>query len=391
MTSRVVERDWASEFEKALGLDANELLIVSPFIKSGALAKLVASPPDSVRVVTRFNLEDFAQGVSDTAALQQLLSVGAVVRGIRNLHAKLYVFGASRVIITSANLTGAGMDRNHELGLVTGEESVVAACRQYFERLWGRADPNLTASRLAEWEVEVTSRLTCGRRFVASDRLEDHGVDIGLPWTPEHQKASVFDGRSQAFVKFLGTSKNRMSLSRTVLKELEESGCHWALAYPANKRPRSVRNGAVMFIAALVEGGDIRVFGRGIGLAHQPGRDDATKEDILCRAWKSDWPAYVRVHHAEFVDGTLGDGVSLGELMDSLGARCFAPTARNAAAGVGNTDPRRAIMRKAAVELTEEGAVWLGGRLEHRFEEHGRVREEVLDRLDWPAVPSTGK
>ena len=141
-----------------------------------------------------------------------------------------------------------------------------------------------------------------------------------------------------------------------------------------------------MFIARLVEGGDIRVFGRGIGLAHKPGRDDATQADIERRAWKSIWPRYIRVHDVEFVDGTLANGVSLGELMDSLGASCFASTSRNAAVGVDNTNPRLAIRSHAAVELSEEGAAWLKQRLEAHIDAHGRIPKRTLSHLDWPDV-----
>ena len=137
MTSRVVDKNWGSEFEKALRFDATELLMVSPFIKARALANLLADPPASIRVITRFNLEDFAQGVSDIRALRFLLGAGAAVRGIRNLHAKLYVFGLSRAMITSANLTEAGMVRNHEFGVVTEENGTVATCRHYFEKALG--------------------------------------------------------------------------------------------------------------------------------------------------------------------------------------------------------------------------------------------------------------
>ena len=70
-----------------------------------------------------------------------------------------------------------------------------------------------------------------------------------------------------------------------------------------------------MFIARLTDEPDIRVFGRAIALEHQPGRDEPTADDIALREWVLDWPYYVRVHHAEFVDGTVGDGVSLNALM----------------------------------------------------------------------------
>lgn len=393
MISRVVEGNWRSEFQDALRRYSGELLIVSPFIKASVLAKLLANPPENIRVVTRFNLKDFAKGVSDTDALRQFLEAGAAVRGIRNLHAKLYMFGGSRAIVTSANLTGAGMGRNHEFGLVTEENGVVMACREYFEKLWKQAGSDLTDDALKKWDAEITGWRAHGGRFAAPDGLADCGTDIGLPKMPVHPGASVFDDRDQWFVKFLGQGHDRAALTRKVLAEVDRSGCHRVLGYPASKRPRSVRDGAVMFISRLVEGlegNDIRVFGRGIGLAHVPGRDDATEEDMQLRPWKSTWPRYIRVHDTEFVDGTLANGVSLGELMHALGPDCFTSTARNAAAGQGNTNPHLAFMQQAAVQLTEAGAAWLTRELDQRFDEHGRVPQTKLRSLDWPVVPVEG-
>ena len=57
--------------------------------------------------------------------------------------------------------------------------------------------------------------------------------------------------------------------------------CHWAVSYPAAKRPRGVRNEAVIFIAWLTQDPtDIRVFGRAVGMEYEAGRDDATRADI---------------------------------------------------------------------------------------------------------------
>jgi hypothetical protein len=84
------------------------------------------------------------------------------------------------------------------------------------------------------------------------------------------------------------------------------------------------------------------MFGRATGLREVPGRNDAPPEEVARRPWKAKWPRYVRVHHAEFVVGSMAKGVSLNELMYSLGADSFAGTQRNAARGEGNTDRRRA-------------------------------------------------
>lgn len=132
---------------------------------------------------------------------------------------------------------------------------------------------------------------------------------------------------------------------------------------------------------------DIVVFGHAIGLRHEPGRDDATPEDIALRSWKETWPRYVRVDHAEFVAGTMANGVSLNELMDVLGANSFAPTQRNAAQGEGNTNPRKAYRQHAAVELSSQGFAWLTERLDAAFNTHGKVPADDLARLDWPEIP----
>lgn len=387
MIVRFVEKDWDAELADGLRHIAGQVLFVSPFIKAGAIEPMLGQLGNG-RIITRYSQQDFADRVSDIAALRMLLDAGAAVRGIRHLHAKLYVFGSERAIVTSANLTGAGLGRNHEFGLVTEDGHAVADCRRYFDDLWGRAGEDLSVSQLERWESDVARHLAFGgSRQVRGEALEDLGVDIGIPRLTRRDRAAVFDAPVQAFVKLLGQG-DRAPLSAATRDEVESWGCHWALAYPASKRPRNVRDDAVMFIARPAEGGDIRVFGRAVGMAHEAGRDDATPDDVARRPWKSRWPAYVRVHHAEFVRGTLGNGVSLGELMGELDHRAFAATARHFSRGSGNTDPRRAILSNAHMELTGDAEAWLTDRLEARLRAHGTILRETLAKLDWPDAPA---
>ena len=66
-----------------------------------------------------------------------------------------------------------------------------------------------------------------------------------------------------------------------------------------------------------------RVFGRSVGTAYQDHRDDATPADIEPRPSMADYLRYIRVHDAEFVAGTLGNGVSLAEMIKELGTNAF--------------------------------------------------------------------
>ena len=123
MTTRLVDSGWSQEIAEALNEDASELRIISPFIKVVALQRLLSARPKSVKAITRFNLADFSEGVSDIAALRRLLAYGGSVRGVKNLHAKMYLFGSKRAIVTSANLTEAALNRNHEFGLISKSPS----------------------------------------------------------------------------------------------------------------------------------------------------------------------------------------------------------------------------------------------------------------------------
>ena len=215
--------------------------------------------------------------------------------------------------------------------------------------------------------------------------LDDFGVDAGIVGSLHGQMPTVVAEAPQAFVKFQGSSDNRLSLSVSTIDEIDASGCHWAACYPSSKRPRSVRDGAVIFMGRLTQNpDDIRVFGLGIGMQYQLGRDDATLADIELRPWKEKWSRYIRVHDAKFVDGPMENGISLNKMMDTLKADSFASTQRNAAQGSGNTNPRRAYNRQPAVELSNEGVEWLAGRLQEAFEAHGTVPRNSLEKLDWP-------
>jgi hypothetical protein len=147
-----------------------------------------------------------------------------------------------------------------------------------------------------------------------------------------------------------------------------------------------------MFMGRLVDSpNDIVIYGRAVGMHHEPGRDDATESDKRLRIWKEKWPHYVRVHHAEFLAGSLSNGVSLNKLMNALKSNAFLPTQRNAIRGQGNTNPRKAYMQQPGVELSPQGLAWLNDQLQRAYARHGKLSPTELDQLDWPAIPSQAR
>ncbi|MCC5829264.1 MAG: phospholipase D family protein [Phycisphaeraceae bacterium] len=392
MTFRLVDMGWGQVLGDALAGDRSGVRMICPFIKHKAAERLFGGKmPASVKVITRFSLDDFARGVNDLSALRLLLERGASVRGVKHLHAKVYLFGKTRAVVTSANLTQAALGRNHEFGFVSDDAGVVGSCGDYFEALWVKAGKNLTIARLEKWEQTVKDYLARAGGAGKSSVLGDEGADAGLEPEAVPLPARVAEN-DQAFVKFFGESHRRAERSMAVLEEVRRSGCHWACTYPKGKRPRQVRDGAVMFMGRMVkEPADILIYGRAIGLRHVEGRDDATPEDIALRSWKTKWPHYVRVHHGEFLAGPLENALSLNTMMETLGSSSFLPTQRNAKKGNGNTDPRKAYRQQAAVALTPEATAWLNDRLQDAFDQCGTLPAVELAALDQPTVAVSGK
>lgn len=178
----------------------------------------------------------------------------------------------------------------------------------------------------------------------------------------------------QSFVKFFGSTGDIAPRTRTTLSAVQRAGNNAVCTYPAGKRPRQVQEGAIMFLSRLVEGPrDNMIYGRAIARRHEEGRDDAVENDYRIREWRRGFPHYIRLHGAEFMGGTLAQGVSLNELMDTLSVEAFDSTIRNWRAGRGNTDPRRSIGPQPSVLLTPNAAAWINSRLEERFRLHGRL------------------
>jgi len=210
---------------------------------------------------------------------------------------------------------------------------------------------------------------------------------------PDNEECFVSPPRTaqapQSFVKFMGKSEHRRDRGDWVMDWVEGGGCHKVCTY--SRRPRQVKDGAIMFLASMVGKPNATIIcGRAVASAYQED-DDATQADMASReksgasrSWLKEYPRYLRVHHAEFVAGFLRNGVSLQDLFDELKSNSLMTTQHNAAKGVGETNPRMSVMRAPGARLSNEGYEWLNRKLEEAFQKHGKLDPDQLKQLAWP-------
>ena len=91
--------------------DAKVTVIVAPYIKTGALERVLSAIPDGARItcVSRWTPEDIRSGVTDLACRELILARNGKFLLHDRLHAKYYRFD-NQVLIGSSNLTRPGMN-----------------------------------------------------------------------------------------------------------------------------------------------------------------------------------------------------------------------------------------------------------------------------------------
>jgi hypothetical protein len=171
----LVRSPWGELFSQLISLARNELLLVSPFIKTQPINDLLSNLQQrevdrdiTVLAVTNLRPESVLAGSTDVealAALSRRLPRFKLIH-LPSLHAKVYVADDQAAVVTSANLTPSGIAGNLEYGVAFTERRVVREIRRDFEG-YSSLGAEVTAP-----EIEVIAQETIELRkaFIAAEK-----------------------------------------------------------------------------------------------------------------------------------------------------------------------------------------------------------------------------
>ena len=159
--ARLLKRGWRDDLGGLAGAARRSLLIAAPYIKEDAAEWVCGRLGPGVDVITLADIkrDSLASASLDIAALLRLgaASPASRVIALPSLHAKVYVADETAAIVTSANLTRSGIDRNLEYGVLLDDPALVRAVRDdmlEYARLGSEA-PTDTIADLAPVEAEL--------------------------------------------------------------------------------------------------------------------------------------------------------------------------------------------------------------------------------------------
>lgn len=111
-------------FMSLISSSTKTITLCAPFIKKDIVNKILNNKQDSTNlvVITSSNIASFIRKASDIEAIKLLIDNNIHVYNHQHLHAKVYSFDSKQAIITSANLTYNGLNKNYEYGILIDED-----------------------------------------------------------------------------------------------------------------------------------------------------------------------------------------------------------------------------------------------------------------------------
>jgi len=132
-TLKLLGRDWKAELANLFSSVKTELIISSPYVTRDGTSFLLSNLPRSkvnsinLRLLTDLSAVNIYQAATDPNALKVLSDTVPNLKLLHlpKLHAKVYIADYHNAIVTSANLTAGGLERNYEYGLFTDSTNLV--------------------------------------------------------------------------------------------------------------------------------------------------------------------------------------------------------------------------------------------------------------------------
>lgn len=377
--------DWSKAFIKSVSQSKKLIRIISPFITEQGLLTLLSHIKNKteLKIITRMNGKDFLKHVSDIDSLIKLAKDGYRIRAQKKtLHTKLYLFDESLCIITSSNLTNAGLTRNSEVGVLLTQKNKVRELIIHFDKVWEALQPDFSIDEL----VKIRDELNIIRFSSEGSILEPKGVhDYGRKLStksvvsvfkkkPSGYESEIEMGKTK-WLKFMWRRSQPAPLNYDIVENLENFG---SITFPKHPgRPNNIKLGDQIYHTALAyteKGRDWLIFGRGeVAMEHRPEVDELSMKFRKKIPEIGKYPYLIWLGNINLIRGVVGDGVSLHEIFNELKDRTFVWSHNQAKKG--NTGRYQEAIRyyRSHIRLSEEATILLNYLLDEKYAKYGKI------------------
>lgn len=157
----LIPTPWENKFMKLVSEARSSIIIVCPFIKFNIIESILNHRRKNVEIklLTKSDINDMSKGVFDFKIWDLIFNHKNVeIRTIKNLHAKMFIFDENQAVISSSNLTNAGLNHNIEYGVKISDSNFIQSeIIPSYLLLWEQGkEISINDVKLIESELEKT-------------------------------------------------------------------------------------------------------------------------------------------------------------------------------------------------------------------------------------------
>ncbi len=181
---QIITSPWRDEFNEFVGTARNTLRLAAPYYSFETVSQLLRRTKGREKFFLLALEEQAVRGnFQSISAIRAILEdAKSEARFIRNLHAKFVVADERAAIVTSANLTGGGLDKNVEVGVRFTATAEVSSLVHHFDALWAKA-ATITAGELDDYDALPR------QKSKGSKRGKAYGPNVRFGKLPRHPTA----------------------------------------------------------------------------------------------------------------------------------------------------------------------------------------------------------
>lgn len=203
---------WDDKLFNYISKTEKNIKICCPFVKFNILKDIYEHKSSNVsfELITRFQIANFYNKVSDVDAIEYALDNNGIIKAFQALHAKIFIFDQQYVIITSSNLTLQGLTKNYEYGIFTDEPSIVnKVCSDFNIIMSDESCKDITKEKVTD-----AKNILKNAPHQASINIEE--VELGMRSVNEIQSNDLYTGGVKSIEK--GLSGWKLDIFKVVNK-----------------------------------------------------------------------------------------------------------------------------------------------------------------------------
>ncbi len=125
---KIIRSPWRNELMELVENAKKNIKIISPYIKENIINQLLLKKQNQAKleIITSFKFSNFCSEQSDLSVFNRIIEIGGKMKINSQLKANIYIFDDKKAIISSANLSDEGVDKNFEYGILVDDKTLVS-------------------------------------------------------------------------------------------------------------------------------------------------------------------------------------------------------------------------------------------------------------------------